>query len=61
MGGIDLPVERSMDMKAERRMTYKQWKRLFIKEVIEWTLLGMGVAGFFLTLFYYWVVYGYAF
>lgn len=46
--------------RVETVMTYKQWKRLFIKEVIEWGLLAIVVAGFSFALFYYWLIYGYA-
>ena len=46
-------------MKAERRMTYKQWRRLFIRELLGWGVLALGVAGFFLGMFYYWLMFGY--
>lgn len=45
--------------RIETVMTYKQWKRRFFKEVIQWSIAAVFVIGFFALMFLYWLKFGY--
>lgn len=45
--------------RIETVMTYKQWKRKFLKEVLQWGALAFAVTLFFVAMFLYWLEFGY--